>query len=515
MTLENRNDAGGSLGKQIFRGTLIIIFVSILAKLSAFLSEAVNAAYMGTSKESDAYYMVAGIQQVLYPMLSIGIWKVFLPVYKDKITREGHSAAESLSNKMISFFSLVSLAAVVLLMLFSRQVVSVVATGFTGETKELCIDLVRISAPMYLFIVAEAIYAVMLQCHNKFFGSQIREVASHLPSILAAILLYRRFGIRVMALALVAGGILRLLIELPFVDWGYRYKPDFRFKGKEFGLMLKRLPSALLSEGVQQINALIDRSMASSFPEGAVSALNYGNRLCNVFSGLLSSAISTALFPQMVELISQKKHRELSGLMTKILNLFLLLMVPVTVACVLFSSDLVSAVYERGAFQAESTLLTSGVFTCYSIGLLFAASSAVVSNIFYGFGDTRTPLLISVFHMFVNVGLNLWLSRLIGVKGLALATSLSAVLTYGIRLFLMKKIVSPEWKSIMWTCIKTVLASAAACGAAYFAASLAGANVLLRLLVAAGTAVPLYLAAVIFLKVQAMSDLLALLRKKK
>ena len=122
MTLENRNDAGGSLGKQIFRGTLIIIFVSILAKLSAFLSEAVNAAYMGTSKESDAYYMVAGIQQVLYPMLSIGIWKVFLPVYKDKITREGHSAAESLSNKMISFFSLVSLAAVVLLMLFSRQV---------------------------------------------------------------------------------------------------------------------------------------------------------------------------------------------------------------------------------------------------------------------------------------------------------------------------------------------------------------------------------------------------------
>jgi murein biosynthesis integral membrane protein MurJ len=368
---------------------------------------------------------------------------------------------------------------------------------------------------MYLFIVAAAIYAVMLQCHNKFFGSQIREVASHLPSILAAILLYRRFGIRVMALALVAGGLLRLLIELPFVDWGYRYKPDFRFKGEEFGLMLKRLPSALLSEGVHQINALIDKSMASSLPEGAVSALNYGNRLCNVFSGLLSSAISTALFPQMVELISREKRRELSGLLTKILNLFLFLMVPVTIACVLFSNDLVSAVYERGAFQAESTLLTSGVFTFYSLGVLFAASSAVVSNVFYGFGDTKTPLLISIFHMFVNVGLNLWLSRLLGVKGLALATSLSAAMTYGIRLVLVKKNVSLDWKSMLGTCAKTLLASALSCGAAYAAASLAGMNVFLRLILAAATAVPLYLAAAKLMRVQALSDLLGLLRKKK
>ena len=78
---KQQDKAQPSTGKKIFRGAVIIIFVSALAKLSAFLSEAVNAAYLGTTGESDAYYMIAGVQQVIYPMLSIGIWNVFLPLF--------------------------------------------------------------------------------------------------------------------------------------------------------------------------------------------------------------------------------------------------------------------------------------------------------------------------------------------------------------------------------------------------------------------------------------------------
>ena len=512
--MEEKHKEQNHIGKKIFRGTLVIVFVSVLAKQAAFLSEAINAAYLGTTYQSDAYYMVASIQQVIYPMLSVGIWKVFLPIYKDKLTQNNQASADGLANKMITFFTMVSLAVVVLLILLASPVVSLVAPGFEGETRSLCIELVRISAPMYIFIIAAAVYASMRQCHNKFFGSQIREVATHIPVILAAILFYHRFGIRAMAVALIVGGLLRLLVELPFIDWGYRFRPDFNFKCPEFGVMLKRLPSALLSGGVHQINVLIDRAMASMFPEGAVSGMNYGHRLTNVFNGLLSSAVATALFPQMVELISQKKLKELEKLLTKILSIFMLLMIPVSVACMLFSQDLVRAVFERGAFQEDSVALTAGVFTFYSLGLLFYASATVVTNIFYGFGDTRTPLNISLINMVINVALNLTLAHFMGVNGLALATSLAALISLGIRFFFVRKHVELEWKQLSLTFGKVLLASAVSCAAAWALVGLLHLNVYLRLITAAAFGVGLYLPAVKLLRVREVEDLMKLLRKK-
>ncbi len=512
--MEEKHKEQNHIGKRIVRGTLIIVSVSILAKLSAFLSEAVNAAYLGTTYQSDAFYMVSSILQMLCPMLTLGIWKVFLPIYKNRITHNDRDGAFRLADQAISFFALISVAAAILLAIFAGPFVSLVAPGYQGETRRLCIELLRISAPAYVFIIVSGIYATMLQSHNKFFGSQIREVASHIPGILAAVFFYRRYGIRVMAISMVVGAVLRLLIELPFVDWGYRYRPALGFEGEEFSLMLRRLPSALLSAGVHQINTIIDRAMASRFPAGSVSGMNYGHRLTNVFSGLISTAISTALFPQMVELIAQQKREELNKLLTKILNLFMLLMIPVTVACMLFSRDLVVAVFERGAFQEESVTLTAGVFGFYSLGLLFVASATVVSNVFYGFGDTRTPLWIGVIHMLINVALNLTLSRLMGVNGLALATSLAAIIALGIRLFCVRRYVHLEWRHLSLSFGKILIASLIACFAAWTLVNILHLNVYVRLVLAAVVGVALYLPSVKLLRVREVEDLVKLLGRK-
>lgn len=503
-----------SIGEKIIHGTFVIIAVSVLAKLTAFIAEAINAAYLGTTGQSDAFYMVSSVQQVVYPMLSVGIWNVFLPIYKDRITQNDREGADRITNQMITFFTLVSMAAVAFLMVFSPLVVSVVAPGFTGDTRALCIRLVRISAPMYVFIIAAAIYASVLQCHGKFLGSQIREVASHIPSILAVVLLYRRVGMPVLAYALVAGGAVRLLIELPFVDWGYRYRPDFRFKGPEFKLMITRLPSALLSAGVQQINALVDRAMASTFPAGAVSGLSYGARLTHVFSGLLSTAVNTALYPQMIELISLKKKKELSRLVEKIIVIFAILMIPVSIACILFRTELVSTVFQRGAFDAHSTQLTAGVFALYSISLFFAACSSVVRNVFYGSGDTRTPLKIGIFQTLLNITLNLILSRIMGVNGLALATSLSAIITLGLRVYCARSYVSWEAEALLRPLGKVFLISLVSCGSAYGLVRLLNVGALTSLILGAAVGVPVYLLLARVMQLDEINEVIALIRKK-
>lgn len=503
-----------SIGNRIFRGTVIIVLVGIFAKIAAFLSEAILAAYLGTTYQSDAYYMVSSIKDVIYPMLGVGIWKVFLPVYKEKITQSHIREADELTNKAITLFTLISLAAVGLIIIFADYVVSIVAPGFEGETRTLCIRLVRLSAPMYVLIIASAVYASMLQCHNKFLGSQIREVASHIPIILGAVLFYRAYGIEAMAIALVAGGAIRLIIELPFVDWGYKYKPDFRFKAKEFALMLKRLPSALISEGVTQLNTLIDKAMASTLPEGTVSGLNYGHKLMNVLSGFLSSAITTALYPQMIELIALDKKADLGKLVVKILNIFCILMLPITLACVLFRTELVSAVFQRGSFGETSVSITSGVFALYSVGILFIACNAVINNMFYGFGDTKTPMYISIANLGINVVLNFVLIHFWGVNGLALATSLSAFITFFLRVYAAEKYVDLDNKKMVITAVKVMAASAAACFIPRIIFWIHPVNKYLLLIVSAVIGVAVYLAMVKLLKVNEIDDLIGLLKRK-
>lgn len=503
-----------TVSKKIVRGTIIIVLVGILAKLSSFIAEAIMAAYLGTTYQSDAYYMVASVQNVIYPMLSIGIWKVFLPLYKSHIAKDERDTAYSLTNKSLSFFTAISLTVVALLLLFAPAAVSVVAPGFEGETRSLCIKLVRISAPMYVFIIASAVYASILQCHDKFLGSQIREVASHIPTIAAAIFFYKRFGIEVMAIALVVAGVLRLLIELPFVNWGYKYKPDFQFKTQEFTLMLKRLPSALISAGVTQLNTLVDKAMASTLPTGTVSGLNYGHKLMNVFSGLLSSAIATAMYPQMIELISLDKKKELGQLVVKIINIFCVLMMPITVACVLFRTELVSAVFQRGAFDASSTALTASVFALYCLGLFFIACNTVISNIFYGHGDTKTAMYISIANLVINVVLNLLLIHLWGVKGLALASSLSAIITFFVRLKFAEKYVKLDYKMMVVTTIKVLIAAAIACMIPRAIFWMHPINKYLTLIISAFIGIVVYLLVVKMLKVTEIKDLVGLLIRK-
>lgn len=507
-------DRKHSVENNIFRGTLIIIIVGVLAKFASFISEAILAAYLGTTYLSDAYYMVTSIQQVIYPMLSVGIWKVFLPIYKEKLAKGQKDVANNLANKFTTFTTFVSIIAVILLMIFGDVVVGIVAPGFTGETKALCIQLVKISAPMYVFIIAAAIYSVMLQCHNNFFGSQIREVVSHVPTIVAALFFYKIYGVYALAIALVVGGLFRFLIELPFVDWGYRYKPDFRFRDRELKTMFKRLPSALVSEGVNQINILVDKVMASVLLEGAVSSLNYANKLTTVFSGLLSTAIATALYPQMIELIALDKKQELSSLMTKIMNLFSLLMIPVTFFCFLFASSLVSAVFERGAFNADSVAITSGVFAFYSVGLFFIACNTVLTNVFYGYGDIKTPMYISIVGLICNVIGNLAFVYLWGVKGLALSTSISAVITYIVRLVYVKKYVLLNGKRIVYTAIRVVLASVIACGIPAIVFSIAQINVYIELVIAAIIWVVLYFILIKMFKVNEIDDLIDMFTRR-
>lgn len=503
-----------SIKNKVFNGAVIIAIVGIIAKLTSFAQDAVLAAYIGATYESDAYYMVSGVQAVIYPMISVGIWKVFLPLYKERIAHQDIEGANRFANKVITLFSMITITIVILIMTFTGAVVSVVAPGFTGEKRELCIQLVRISAPMYFTIIASAVYAAMLQSHNRFLGSQIREVVSHIPTLIAAIFFYTKFGIHALAYALIIGGFLRLVIELFFVNWGYKYKPDFRFKDDAMGKMLKRLPYVLIIESVVKINALIDKAMASGLPTGTISCLSYASKLTHVFSGLISTAVSTALYPQMIELIALEKTKELGKLVVRIIDIFAVLMIPLTTACIMFRTEIVSAAFQRGSFSAESVALTASVFAVYCIAFFSAASNGVMNNIFYGHGNTKVPMILTIISLVLNVSMNYVLIKLIGAIGLAISTSSISVMMLFVRFRLTRKYVKLDVKRILTALGKTILLSLIACGIPRAALYFIHLNKYLTLIVAAACAVPVYYFGAKLMKIDELDDIIKLFTSK-
>ena len=337
---------------------------------------------------------------------------------------------------------------------------------------------------------------------------------THIPVILAALLFYRKYGVYALAVGLIIGGIVRLIVQLPFVDWGYKFRFDLRFQDHDLRLLFRRLPSALISEGINQFNTLIDKIMASSLEIGAVSSLNYATKLSNVFSGLFSISISTALYPQVVEFAALKKREELSVLITKIIKLFAFVMLPVTIACVLFSSTLVSIVFERGAFDEKSVSMTSGAFACYCLGLFFVACNTVLSNIFYGHGDTKTPMYTSIINLVVNVIGNLIFISLWGINGLALSTSTSAMISFAFRMIFVRKYINISFKDISWSLIKIIIISIVSCIIPKLLMLKLSVNIYLEACLSALIGICFFIVLARLLNLNELKDLVSLIRKK-
>src|SRR5699024_8360538 len=109
-------------------------------------------------------------------------------------------------------------------------------------------------------------------------------------------------------------------------------------------------------------------------------------------SGLISSAITTTIYPTLSRLVEEDKIHEISKVINKTIYLISLIIIPISIFSIFYSKDIISLVFERGAFNHKSVEITAIVFACYSVGILFSGIKDIFDTIFYSFGDTKTPM---------------------------------------------------------------------------------------------------------------------------
>ncbi len=436
------------MSKRTIHNVGIILACSIVARILSYIWEATLAATYGATDDTDALYMTSGIFFVVYPILDLGIWKVFLPIYKTKLVEKKDDLADQIANTAMTFFFILSFALLLLIIVCARPVVAMMAPGFSPEKKAVTVQYLRIASPYLIVVTLTSVIGAMLQSRERFLGSQVREIGTHISKIAYLCIFYRFLGIYAAVTSLIVGSIFRLLVQLPFINWKWKLRLNFNFRDKDFVPMIKGLPSVALTAAIQHINGMVDKVFASVSSSGSVACLNYGHRLLNVFSGMISYAVSAAVYPTMIQYIAQKQEDKLRELLKNVIFSLGFFIIPISCFCIFFSHNIVTVAFQRGAFDANATLLTSGVFTGYCIGMFFIGVSSVVTNVFYGYGDTKITLYISLMGIVINIVLDYMLIRLWGIVGLAMATSFSYIISLGIRFYLLKKFITVDYKSI-------------------------------------------------------------------
>lgn len=418
----------------VARNTLIVLAFSLLTKMLSLVRESTVAAYAGTSIEADAYYMVSSLFVTLELGLSTSIFQSFFPIYRQLTVKS--EDAEQVKRFTNTAFSLLVICAFVLAVfeLLGRELlINLIAPGFTQEAKQLSTYLIWFSAPMLVFVVAAECISAVLRAHNRFAQSQVRESATHIAAILSVVLLYRSYGVKALGIGMLLGSLARLLIQLPALNRVHKLRPAFDFKNPDILEMLRRIPAILISASSTQIKSIIGKMIASLLPTGTVSALNYGHRLESALGGLLSTAMATGMYPEMVALFVKNEKEKLSKMLYRSILVFALIVIPVCVGGFFTGEAIVSVVYQRGAFGANEVQTTAYVFMAYLMGTFFHGVSSIVSNIFFSAGNTRLPMIFNCIDLVLYTVLSLILREIMGVVGLALAASVSTIIVCCIR----------------------------------------------------------------------------------
>jgi len=191
--------------------------------------------------------------------------------------------------------------------------------------------------------------------------------------------------------------------------------------------VLRIMAPGLLSAGIYQLNVFVSQLIAASLDAGAVASLQYSLRLQELVLGVFVVSVTQVILPELSHHTARGDAASVRATFAYALRLIAFVTLPCAALLVLVAPELVAALFEFGAFDAESTRKTSEALIFHALGLLFIGQGRVVTQVFFACKDMATPTRVSLLDAALNVGLCLALSGPLGHAGIALAASLSAL----------------------------------------------------------------------------------------
>jgi len=454
QTLKNQT----LLSNNILKSSAGILLITLLVKILGYAEKLILAKYYGTSYQVDAYTLVLTIILSIFFFFREIIEPGFLNVFLDCKGRNKETDAWSIFNKVLRWILLVTLVVCFGAFIFPHGVLAIFAPGFKGETLIIASQLIRIAIPAGIFLALSTLTSITLNGLKIFVLPASGELVFKASIIICMVLFYKEYGIVGAGIGIVIGSVGRLVAHLTKLYKKVSLRKVHVESTYKRQIWLLTWP-LLLGVSFSQVIALVDNVYASFLQEGAISALSYAKKVVDLPVLLFPYVVSIVIFPYFTQLAVEKQNEKLNRLLGDALKWILIVFIPISVFFVAFSRPIIEIIFQRGAFDANSTLLTSSPFMIYSTGLVFFAIETILVIFYYSKADTRTPVFVGIGCVVINIILTWIFIQYMGYVGIALAFVLQKALKNTILLLLLKRRIDFRPSGIWSNLSKVLVAS--------------------------------------------------------
>jgi putative peptidoglycan lipid II flippase len=376
----------------------------LISRLVGLVRQRVFAHYFGTSAAGDAFSAAFRIPNFLQNIFGEGALSAsFIPVYAKLLAHDDEEEAAHVANAVLGILALVVSMIVLAGVLTTPYIISAIAPGFKGETRELTIRLVRILFPGAGLLVLSAWCLGVLNSHHRFFISYTAPVAWNLAMIVSLVVFGRKVGqfplAEYVAWGSVIGSALQFGVQLPTVfRLVRRLRPVIDLASVHVRTVVRNFFPVFMSRGVVQISAFVDAVLASLLPEGSVVALTYAQSLYTLPVSLFGMSVSAAELPAMSRAIGNTEQvaEVLRQRLDDGLQRIAFLIVPSSMAFLALGDVIAAVLYQTGQFKHDASIFVWGILAGSTVGLLASTLGRLYSSTYYALHDTRTPLRYAI-----------------------------------------------------------------------------------------------------------------------
>ncbi|HWS69853.1 MAG TPA: murein biosynthesis integral membrane protein MurJ [Steroidobacteraceae bacterium] len=390
----------------------IIGLAVMCSRVLGLVREQVCAALFGGGGAMDAFTAAFRIPNLLRDLFAEGaLSTAFVTTFSKTIARSGDAAAWRLANKVATLTLVVLGSICVAGMVFSSQLVGLLAPGFGPEKAALTSQLTRIMFPFIVMVSMAALVMGMLNAKSVFgipaMASSFFNIGSIVGGVTLGAWIDPDFGPRALiglAIGTLIGGALQFAVQLPpLAGLGFKYAPDFRWRDPGVNSILRLMGPSVIAASTTQFNVLVNSMFASTLGDGAIFWLAIAFRLMQLPLGLFGVALGTVTLPLLSRLVVAGHMIGFRAELARAMRLMFLLTVPSTIGLMMLAEPIISVLYQHGRFDAHQAAQAGGALRFYAIGLAGYAALKVLVNAFYALDRRKTPMLVS----FLAVGLNL------------------------------------------------------------------------------------------------------------
>ncbi|HEY3786838.1 MAG TPA: murein biosynthesis integral membrane protein MurJ [Steroidobacteraceae bacterium] len=432
------------------RAAGVVGLAVLCSRLLGLAREQIFAALFGGGRLMDAFTIAFRIPNLLRDLFAEGALSTsFVTTFTKTITTEGDAAAWRLANKVATLTAIFLSAITVVGILSAPWLVSVLAPGFEADKAALTVTLARIMYPFILLVSLAALVMGMLNSKEVFGVPAMASSFFNLGSIVAGVSigwwLDPSFGARALmgtAIGTLIGGALQLGVQLPAVRrLGYVFHPDYRWRDPGVRAILRLMGPSVVAASTTQVNVLVNSIFASRLGDGPTFWLTIAFRLMQLPLGIFGVALGTVALPLLARVAAAGNMGAFRSELARGMRLAFLMTIPASVGLIVLAEPIISVLYQHGRFGAHETAEAAGALRFYAIGLCGYAALKVLVNAFYALDHRKTPMVVS----FLAVGLNLLLNWIFtlhlgwGHRGLAFSTACVATTNFLILYLLMRR----------------------------------------------------------------------------